>query len=526
MSDVARSQPAPADRATGFWITAAALGVGLGGAVLVAAWDTSSDLGHAWAAPLLMAYLWWERWDERPGGNPAGAPQGWLPWVLVVGLIVLALPLRLLLTPYPIWPGALLVYLGLLVGFALWVAWRYGGPHAMRWVGGPLLVLPGVIPWPGLLDRLAILPLRSGIAHLVTECSNALGQPAIAAGTTIRLAQDWVGIDQACGGIRSLQACVMAALFFGEWQRLGLGRRLGLLGVGIGAALIGNLGRVGFLAWCASGPTGRLDQWHDPAGWTALTFSLVITGWIGVRWGRTHGNPTPNTKLNPAPRTPWPQPARSLVVALIALVGIEVGTRWWYAQGAQSTDSPAPLWTVRLPINSPAYRPQILDQAALDMLNPHRYVGGSWVQADGVRRASNYIEWHTGQAARHVPFLHNPTICLPSAGAELVESWGRLDITIGTTTVPFETYHFRALGEDLVVAFTIWDPARGEPLARTHHEDGWLGWWRMQWRDVAEARQHQPAQLFSLSVQGLENRENLATELSLLIVPVPSEGAY
>src|SRR5580658_6902094 len=77
-------------------------------APLSRAWSASADLGQGWAVPLLLAYLWWERWSERPVLAPR-VPRsvGW--WALGV-LLAVHLLLRLLLAPFPLWPMAVLAY--------------------------------------------------------------------------------------------------------------------------------------------------------------------------------------------------------------------------------------------------------------------------------------------------------------------------------------------------------------------------------------------------------------------------------
>ncbi len=504
------------------WGFAALVVAGLILVPLARAWDVAADLGHGWSAPILMSYLWWERWGERPqAANTNNVTRRRRnPWLVVVILASLALPLRLLLTPYPLWPMALALYVGLLVAAALIVVHRYFGWAGVCWVGGPLLLLPGVMPWPGMLDRVFVLPLREGIATIVVEASNLLGQPALAAGTSIRLAEGWVGIDEACGGIRSMHAAVTAALFFGEWTRLRTNRRVALVVVGVLAAVLGNLGRVGFLAWCAAGPEGRLEQWHDPAGWVALGFSLLLTGLIGWRWGQKHGRldaavtPGRNTLAGPMPHAALP-----VMVALIGLLAIEGATRWWYARDARIDQTGLPNWKVQLPIHSPVFERQELSDAARDMLQPDLFASGSWTEADGIRRAVNYVEWHEGQMARHAPFFHNPEICLPAAGAELIETYPLFEIPWHEGSIPFQSYHFRSMNQDLVVAFAVWDPIRGAPLRSTEERgSGWFAWWRSQWRDVANARQHQPAQLFTIALFGLENRDRLPEEINRLLV--------
>jgi hypothetical protein len=52
-----------------------------------------------------------------------------------------------------------------------------------------------------------------------------------------------LGIDEACSGVRSLQATLMVSLFLGEIHRLKIGARVALVAIGFGAAFLTNIGR-------------------------------------------------------------------------------------------------------------------------------------------------------------------------------------------------------------------------------------------------------------------------------------------
>ncbi|MFI5356959.1 MAG: exosortase/archaeosortase family protein [Opitutales bacterium] len=480
------------------------------------AWALAPDLGHGWAAPLLAGYLWWERWSQRPALASVRAPWPGA-WLILMVALVLALPLRLLLTPYPLWPVALILYLAVVVGLALGAARLLAGPAGVRWLGGPLWVLPAVVPWPGGIERLVILPLREGIASLVAEIMNLAGHPALAAGTSVQLAGGWVGIEEACGGIRSLQAAVMTALFFGEWLRLAWSRRAWLVLLGGVAAVAGNFGRVLFLSWCATEP-GALAKWHDAAGWAALGFSLGVTGLAGWLW-----RPAQSLKAEAVASTPAfsklaalpPGLARWMMTAAFALLVIEAGTRLWFWRGEMERRAAVPQWTVRLPEDNPTFRRQPLTAEAAEMLRPDDFVSGSWIGAGRLKCSANYIVWRTGQVARSAPFLHNPTICLPYSGCDLVRELVGITVAWPQGVVPFRCFVFRRMNEELVVAFAIWDPARGQPLAKA--EGGWDSWWLTQWRDVWEARPNQPAQLLAVAIVGPANERRLPEVLQSLI---------
>lgn len=480
---------------------------------LARAWEIAPDLGHGWAAALLAGYLWWERW---PPAFAAGRSPGLFAWLGCGLALALLVPVRLYLTPYPLWPMMVVLYAAVLVGMALALAWLAGGGAMVRWLAGPLVIFLAAIPWPAMVETSIIMPLREGIAVTVSEICNLLGRPALASGTSVQLAGGWVGIDEACGGIRSLQASVMVALFFGEWLVMGWRRRIGLVGLAALAAVGGNFGRILFLSVWADGASGSLDKWHDPAGWGALGFSLLATGALGW-WLRPAASlppvsaPAGGTALRPGPAL-----SRLLVLVAVGLLALEAGVRWWYLPGAARAREAVPQWTVRLPADHPTYRVFALTDLVRDMLRPDHYAAAHWRGGDGRERTAYYVEWQKGQVARHTPFQHNPTVCLPYSGCELLESLGTVPVKWARGTIPFHAYIFRQMNMDLVVAFVIWDPVRGKSLQEPGPGDR-QSLVRTRWRDVIEARPDQPAQLLALAIQGRENLSRLTGELEALI---------
>jgi hypothetical protein len=150
------------------------------------------------------------------------------------------------------------------------------------------------------------------------------------------------------------------------------------------------------------------------------------------------------------------------------------------------------------------------------MLRPDYYTAGRWTGHDGRKRSAYFVEWKQGQAARSIPFLHNPTVCLPASGCQLARELGDISVPWLGGSLLFHAYVFRSMSEEFAVAFIIWDPLLGQPL-RKGGGDGWLAWWRAQWSDVKNARQHQQAQLLTLAIHGEGSESLLSEELAALV---------
>ena len=74
------------------------------------------------------------------------------------------------------------------------------------------------------------------------------------------------------------------------------------------------------------------------------------------------------------------------------------------------------------------------------------------------------------------------------------------------------------MGEEILVAFTIWDPARGRLLQEPDPYRSWGDWWRAQWSEVREARQDQPGQLLALTVPWNDHSVETARSVLMQVV--------
>jgi exosortase len=179
-------------------------------------WSENENYAYGWGVPLLAAFLFYERCRCRPAPAPA-RENGWMRLaVAALAWAVVCLAVRLVLETEPdsrpllwlattLWAGALLAWIGLL-----------GGRSWLRHFAFPILFLLAGVPWIFQCEFLLVQELMRLNAAGVAGALHLLGISARAAGNTITLSTGQLGVSEACSGIRSLQAALMMALFFGE----------------------------------------------------------------------------------------------------------------------------------------------------------------------------------------------------------------------------------------------------------------------------------------------------------------------
>ena len=87
---------------------------------------------------------------------------------------------------------------------------------------------------------------------ITIQILNVIGTLAVQHGNVIELSTGPVGIDDACTGVRSLQATFMVALFLGAFYRLTPLRRILLVVAGLLLAFVCNIGRTFLLCEVAA----------------------------------------------------------------------------------------------------------------------------------------------------------------------------------------------------------------------------------------------------------------------------------
>jgi exosortase len=441
-------------------------------------WASNPQYAYGFLVPVLAAFAGWRRWKSRPQPE---APTPWALPVLVISALVL-LPAWVIAQPTGAWrlvpwmltlsfAGGTLAFFGLL-----------GGRSWTRHFAFPALFLLTAVPWPGFIEAPIVQGLMKFVAEATVMVLNATGIPALQRGNLVEISSGILGIDEACSGVRSLQATLMVSLFLGELHRLKLGARVGLVAAGFATALLTNIGRTWLLAHtAASQGIGAVGKFHDPAGYTIFTICLVVTAVIAELLRRRHAIPAATPSENPA--NPLP---RLLGPALcIWAVLVFAGTELWYRPSRASNSD---IWTIHTPAD---VKPAPVSGAAQSLLACDRQQSAVWRDGHGAQWTMFFFEWVPGTGRSAIlARVHRPEICLPGVGLRETGPRGMLAAEANGFQLTFESLQFQdSRGDFVFVFFCPWEFAPGtigrsvsfssstrrDSLERVWRRERWLG---------------------------------------------------
>lgn len=463
----------PADEAGGgaeTWLAWAALAALWGPLLwrLHHVWSSTPDQAFGWAVPVLAVYLALERWRDRPAaGGLAGMGAGFAWLAVVIGSLVMVCSLPLLeanlFWPRAQWGGTAGALLATAGGLALTGGWRWS---AHFWF--PTLFITTALSWPTALHNGVVTGLGGVNAWLAAEFSSACGRPALATGNIIEVGSGFVGVDEACSGLRSLQTVWMVGWFFGELYRLGWGQRLGLVLLALITAFLGNVVRTVFLTWqaAAHGP-GAVEGWHDTAGGVILVITLVVVALLG--WWFARGK-APATKIDQGRGVRhWRLPRVTVVVFLTAGVLGSAGTELWYRLHERGAAS-ALLW--RLAPNDESWHAVSVPEAALRLLGNPASEGFAWTGGRDRHGLAYVFRWNRDVVHAGAAELHDPTICLPAIGAVMEGQLASERLVVDGYVLEFQVYRFATVNGVQYVFFGLWDGSLEEMrLGQAQHPD-------------------------------------------------------
>lgn len=426
-------------------------------------WGGESYYNFGWFVPAMAVWLLLR--NLSPVVGPAGSRQlSWPIWLGALAILVTT-PFHALSEVNPFWRLPLWIQAIGVCTFSLAMLHQLYGWRGVRAGIFPLFFLSTMIPWPYRIELMIVQFLTGVVVSLSMSGLHFIGYPVELAGNSFVLGSLNIGVNEACSGIRSLQALFMVTLFLGSLFGQGWQRRLFAVLLLPFVVIVVNTGRAIFLALqVIENGQAAYDEWHDPAGYIAFGISMVLIYAsiellnIGSK-GESQQSPLDATSLLRALRETRVS-ARIAWVAALPLVVFGSVESWFLYHESQRPAGRE--WRLILPdpsdtsVQIKEIHPQI--EAALGYDYGHRFFknirGRLWCEV--------YYYGYTpeNKLSSVSSYGHAPTICMEATGASMERQFEDLILPIeGGPSLSMRHYLFR-LRDDasrLHVFWTVWE---------------------------------------------------------------------
>jgi exosortase len=246
---------------------------------LVSEWWTQSESSYGMLIPpiaLYIAYLGRREIVETPA-HPSLRGL----WLVALGCVIFLL--GSLSAEFFLARISLVV---LIAGLTL----TFWGRARFRKLAFPFLLLATMVPLPAIVYNALAAPLQLFASAIATDLAQALGVSVYRDGNIIHLAQTSLGVAEACSGLHSLSAMLVASLLLGFVYRISAAGRVLLVFIAVPLAIAINVLRVTGTAVLADYQADlALGFYHSFTGWLVFMLGfggLWLVGQVLVRWTR------------------------------------------------------------------------------------------------------------------------------------------------------------------------------------------------------------------------------------------------
>ena len=443
---------------------------------LGAQWSVFDQYNYGWAVPFLCLYLFWNR-IQTPEARPRSVPSSIL-YLLLAACALFYLPTRWLHEANPIWRLTSLLWAGEVIVITLCVV-RIAAQARQLSQSVSDFIFPAcfflvAVPWPSGVESFLIQWLTRWNVSATVEVLGWLNIPALHHGNVIEVSSGSVGVDEACSGIRSFQATLMIALFFGDLFRLRLVRRGVCVLVGFALAFLFNVGRTTLLSFVAAKQgTPAVATWHDPASITILVgcflslwlIAVLLKSKVNTGEGLMQKS-EPQTDSTGALNNSGGAKLKWLALALLGwFLLVEAGTELWFRQH-ENFHSTQEQWSVHLSKANPTVEEQAIPQNILSQFRSDESLNARWRDAGGNAWQLYYFRWQPAHAlarrvASQLAKTHGPEMCLPAIGMVLKADLGTISVTIGEFKLTLQQFEFLAGSQPLHVFYGIYEDSTG-----------------------------------------------------------------
>lgn len=160
------------------------------------------------------------------------------------------------------------------------LAWTFWGYARLRSLAFPLLLLATMVPLPTLVYNSIAAPLQLFASDVATNLAQLFGVAVYRDGNVIHLAHISLGVEEACSGLNSLSALMVASLLLGFLVCRRVSTRVILFALSIPLSIAVNVLRVTGTAIIADyHEEFAMGFYHSFSGW------LVFIGGFAILYG-------------------------------------------------------------------------------------------------------------------------------------------------------------------------------------------------------------------------------------------------
>ena len=464
-------------------------------------WTLNPQYNYGWGVPFLALLLFYFRWQRRPGPD-IRARNNVMITLSMAFTLALLFPIRVIEEANPDWRLLSWVLALCVVDFSLLSLVRAGGARWLKHFAFPVLFPLAAVPWPVQFENFVVQAMMRAVAYVAVEVTGWFGVGAYQLGNVIELRNGFVGVDEACSGVKTLQAGIMVALVLGELLHLRWTRRIALLVLGCAWIFVCNVFRATALVFVAANSgLAALGRWHDVIGTAALVCGMV--GMLGLAW-------LWKSEPQPAPASSGPPRIFSAQWgALIWLVFVFIGTEFWYRNHERNLVQ-LPPWGVSWPPGNETVASLPIPESTRVILHYDDAKTAAWEEPHGVHWWTFFGHWKPQRAALQLVRSHSPEICLPATGRTFRATRPDAKVQADTVSLDFRSYEFEQNSRPLFVFVCIQEDKRVPSGPADTGEWNFAG----RLKAALDGKRNLGQRLLEIAVLGLDNFEQAREALS------------
>ena len=477
-------------------------------------WSLNPQYGYGWAVPFLATLLFYLRWQRRPVPEIAGQNNFLISLGIAVALTLL-FPIRVVEEANPDWRLVGWVLAFCVIDVSLLSVLRVGGRGWLTHFAFPICFPLTAVPWPVEFENFVVQAMMRAVAYVAVEIAGWFGVGAYQLGNVIQLRNGFVGVDEACSGVKTLQAGIMVALVLGELLQMRWTKRFALLVVGCGWVFACNVFRATALVFVAANAgLAALGKWHDLIGTAALICGMA--GLLGLAWF-WKGQPPTEPSAPASSVSPGVSPIHWWTLAWLVLVF--AGTEIWYRNHERELIE-RPAWKVGWPPGNETVTMLPIPDSTRVILRYDEAKTAAWEEPRGVRWWGFFARWKPQRAALQLVRSHSPEICLPAIGRTFRAARPYLDVSVGSVALGFRSYEFEQNGRPLFVFVCIQDDKRVASIPAGTGEWSVGGRLRATWQGKRNLGQR----LLEIAVSGLDDFAQASDALNKTVQELLNAG--